>query len=68
MRYLIKPKDRRYVKGNSYLSFAKRFGNKYDKKIMGSATKTGSTNVAKTASKRVAQKQQKFQVIWLEIR
>ena len=37
------------------MSFARKFGDKYDKKLMNTATKTGK-NVAKIASKRVAQK------------
>ena len=32
MRYLVKPKFRKYVKGYGFLSFAKKFGNKYGKK------------------------------------
>ena len=30
MRYSIKPKYRKHVEGYSYLSFAKKFGDKYD--------------------------------------
>ena len=37
------------------MSFAKRFSDKYGKRLMDTATKTG-TYVAKTASKRVLQK------------
>ena len=37
------------------MSFAKNFGNKYDKKLMDTATKTGM-DAAKIASKRVVQK------------
>ena len=37
------------------MSFARRFGNKYGKKLMDTATKTG-IYAAKTASKRVVQK------------
>ena len=55
MRYSIEPKFRKYVKGYSFLSFAKKFGNKHGKKIMDTATKTG-IDAAKTASKRVVQK------------
>ena len=40
MRYSIEPKFRKYVKGYSLLSFAKKFGNKYGKKLMDTATKT----------------------------
>ena len=37
------------------MSFAKNFGNKYGKKLMDAATKTGM-DAAKIASKRVVQK------------
>ena len=37
------------------MSFAKNFGNKYDKKIMDTATKTG-IDAAKMASKRIVRK------------
>ena len=33
MRYSIEPKERRYVKGYGFLSFARNFGNKYGKKL-----------------------------------
>ena len=52
MRYSIEPKFRKYVKGYRFLSFAKNFGNKYGKKLMDTATKTGM-DAAKIASKRV---------------
>ena len=38
-----------------FLSFAKKFGNKYGKKLMDTATKTG-IDAAKTTSKRIVQK------------
>ena len=55
MRYSTGPRFRKYVKGYGFLPFAKNFGNKYGKKIMDTATKTG-IDAAKTASKRVVQK------------
>ena len=33
MRYSIEPRERRYVKGYGFMSFARNFGNKYGKKI-----------------------------------
>ena len=42
-------------KGYGFLSFAKKFGNKYGKKLMDTATKTG-IDAAKTTSKRIVQK------------
>ena len=53
MRYSTEPRFRKYVKGYGFLQ--KKFGNKYSKKLMDTATKTG-IDAAKTASKRVAQK------------
>ena len=53
MRYSTQPKFRKHVKGYSFLSFARKFGNKYD--LMDTATKTGM-DAAKIASKRVVQK------------
>ena len=55
MRYSTEPRFRKYVKGYGFLSYAKKFGNKYGKKLMDTATKTG-IGAAKTASKRVVQK------------
>ena len=55
MRYSIEPKFRKYVKGYGFSSFARKFGNKYGKKLMDTATKTGM-DAAKTASKRIVQK------------
>ena len=55
MRYSTESKFRKYVKGYGFLSFARTFGDKYDKKLMNIATKTG-IDAAKTASKRVVQK------------
>ena len=55
MRFSTEPKYRKYIKGYGFLSFARKFGNKYGKKLMDTATKTG-IDAAKTASKRVIQK------------
>ena len=55
MRYSTEPRFRKYVKGYGFLSFARKFGNKYGKELMDTATKTG-IDAAKTASKRVVQK------------
>ena len=48
MRYSIEPKFRKCVKGFGFLSFSKNFGEKYGKKLMDTATKTG-IDTAKTA-------------------
>ena len=55
MSYSTEPTFRKYVKGYGFLSFGKKFGNKYCKKLMDTATKTG-IDAAKTASERVVQK------------
>ena len=55
MRYSTEPKYRKNFKGYGFLSFAKKSGSKYGKKLMDIATKTG-TDAARTASKRVVQK------------
>ena len=61
----------RYVKGYVFLSFARKFGGKYGKKLMNTATKVGTSKYgkkiidttikqgsefAKTAGKRIIQK------------
>ena len=58
MRYSTEPKFRKYVKGNSFLSFARKCGDKYGKKINGYCKKKKKTGIdaAKSFSKRVAQK------------
>ena len=66
MRYSIEPRDRIYVKGYRFLSFAKNIGthankvtknmsNKYCQKLLESAKKS-TTDAIKTASKRSIQK------------
>ena len=55
MRYSTEPKYRNFVQGYGFLSFARKFGDKYGKKLMDSATKTGIV-AAKTASRQVVQK------------
>ena len=49
------PRFRKYVKGYVFLPLARKCGDKYGKKLMDTATKTG-IDAAKTASKRVVQK------------
>ena len=55
MRYSTESRFRKYVKGYGFLSFARQFGNRYVKKLMDTATKTG-IDAAKTAFKGVVQK------------
>ena len=58
MRYSIEPRDRIYVKGYGFLSFAKNIGrnlsNIYGQKLLDSAKKS-TTDEIKTASKTVIQ-------------
>ena len=59
MRYSIEPRDRMYVKGYGFSSFAKNMGknlsNKYGEKLLDSAKKS-TTDAIKKASKRAIQK------------
>ena len=59
MRYSIEPRERRYVKGYGFLSFAKNIGrnlsNKYGQKLVDTAKKSG-TDAIKIAGKRAIQK------------
>ena len=55
MRYSTEPKFRKYVKVYGLLPLARKFGDKYGKKLMDAATKTG-IDAGKSASKRVVQK------------
>ena len=51
MRYSIEPREKRYVKGYGFMSFARNFGNKYGKKLMNTATKTGTNFNSKYGKK-----------------
>ena len=59
IRYSIEPRERRYVKGYGFLSFAKSIGknlsSKYGQKLVDRAKKS-TTDALKTASKRKIQK------------
>ena len=59
MRYSIEPRNRIYLKGYGFLSFAKNKGkslsSKYGQKLLDSAKKS-TTDAIKTASKRAIQK------------
>ena len=54
MRYSTEPRFQEYVKGYVFLSFVRKFGDKYGKKLMDTATKAG-LDAAKNASKIVVQ-------------
>ena len=59
MRYSVEPRDRVYVKGHGFLSFAKNLGkslsNKYSQELLDSAKKS-TIDAIKTTSKRAIQK------------
>ena len=63
MRYSAEPRFRKYIKGYGFLSFERKFGNKYGKKLIDTATKTG-IDTAKTSSKRVVQKTAEARFNW----
>ena len=55
MRFSLEPRDRIYVKGYVFMSFARSMSNKYGKKFVDTAKKC-ATDSTKTASKRAIQK------------
>ena len=61
MRYSFEPRDRIYLKGYGFFSFAKNIGNKYGKKLFDTAKKS-TTDAIKTAAKEQFKKLQKQQV------
>ena len=54
MRYSIEPRDRIYVNGYGFMSFARSMSNKYGKKLLDTAKKSATDAI--TASKRAIQK------------
>ena len=55
MRYSVQPRERRYVKGYGFLSFAKNVSNKYGQNLVDTATKSTADSL-KIDSKRAIQK------------
>ena len=55
MRYSIEPRNRVYIKGYGFLSFAKNLSNKYSQKRINKA-KESATDALKTALKKAIQK------------
>ena len=51
MRYSLEPKYRKYVQGYGFLSFARKVGNKYGKKLMDTATKAEINTARKSGDK-----------------
>ena len=54
-RCFVEPRTIKYVKGYSFLSFARNPSNKYRKRLLDTATKTG-IDALKTDSKKVVNK------------
>ena len=67
MRYSIEPRDRIYVKGYGFLSFAKNIGknlsNKHGKNLPDSAKKSTTDAIKKVLQKEQFKKQKKQLVI-----
>ena len=55
MNYSIEPRERRYVKGYGFMSFARNFNDKYSKSLMDKGIDV-SKKFAKTAGKKVLKK------------
>ena len=53
MCYSIEPRERKFVKGYGFMSFARNFGNKYGKNLMNTAIKSG-TNFNSKYGKKLA--------------
>ena len=58
MCYSIEPRERRYVEGYGFLSFARNLNNKYGQTFVDSAKKS-AIDLFKIASKKAIQKQLK---------
>ena len=58
MRYSIEPRERRFVKGYGFMSFARNFTDKCSKSLMDKGI-DASKKFAKIAGKKILKKQQK---------
>ena len=52
MRYSIEPRERRFVKGYGFMSFARNFSDKYSKSLMDKGIDV-SKKFAKAAGKKI---------------
>ena len=57
MRYSTEPKYKKYLRAYGFLPFARKFGDKYGKKLMDTATETGVED-AKTVFKNLQKLQE----------
>ena len=55
MRYSIEPRERRFVKGYGFMSFARNFNDKYSKSLMDKGIDV-SKKFAKTSGKKILKK------------
>ena len=55
MCYSVEPRERRYVKGYGFMSFARNFSDKYSKSLIDKGIDVSKT-FAKTAGKRILKK------------
>ena len=55
MRYSIEPKERRFVKGYGFMSFARNFSDKYSKSLMDKGINV-TKKFGKTAGKKILKK------------
>ena len=55
MRYSTEPRERRYLKGYGFMSFARNFSDKYSKSLMDKGIDVGK-KLAKTAGKKILKK------------
>ena len=58
MRYSIEPRERRFVKGYGFMSFARNFSDKYSKSLMDKGIDV-SKKIDKLLVKKYLKKQQK---------
>ena len=58
MRYSIEPRERRYVKGYGFVSFARNFSDKYSKSLVDKGIDV-SKKFAKIAGKRILKETEK---------
>ena len=61
MRYSIEPRERRFAKGYSFMSFARNFSDKYSKSLMDKGIDVSKT-FAKSAGKKIPKKKQQKQL------
>ena len=66
MRYSAEPKYKKYVEGYDFLSFARKLGDKYDKKLMNTAKKKKKKKQKKQKKKKKKKQTQMLQRLLLK--